>query len=110
MRILLDENTSHRFKQALPGHEVIHQEDLGWKGKRNGVLLDLAEEAGFEIFVTVDKQLRFQQNPAKRKLSVIILDVHPISPSNQLACVTKVAEVCEQYQRSSFYVVKKDDI
>jgi hypothetical protein len=47
--------------------------ERGWERLENGALLDGAEAAGFEIFVTADKNMRFQQNLAGRKIAVIVL-------------------------------------
>ncbi len=57
MRVLLDESLPRRLRQELPEHEVSTVPEAGWAGKANGELLRLAEPA-FEVFVTMDRQLR----------------------------------------------------
>lgn len=57
MRVLLDESLPRRLRQELPEHEVSTVPEAGWAGKGNGELLRLAEPA-FEVFVTMDRQLR----------------------------------------------------
>jgi hypothetical protein len=54
MRILLDENLDWRFSQGLLGHGVESVQRLGWARIQNGVLLKKAEEAGFEVLITMD--------------------------------------------------------
>jgi len=57
----------------LPKHEVIHTSRLGWGELKNGKLLAGAEAAGFDVMITVDRSMRFQQNLTGRKLGVIFL-------------------------------------
>ena len=72
MRVLLDESLPRRLKQELPEHEVTTVPEAGWAGTKNGDLLRLAEP-DFEVFVTMDRQLPFQQNLAGLDLCIIIL-------------------------------------
>jgi len=80
MRILLDENLDWRLKRSLPGHEVESVQLNGWAGVKNGRLLALAEQS-FDVFVTMDGNIQFQQNYARLKLILIALR----APSNRLA-------------------------
>ena len=61
MRLLLDECVPARLKRALPDHEVSTVVAQGWSGVKNGKLLRLASQ-GFDAFITVDKNLPYQQN------------------------------------------------
>ena len=61
MRLLLDESVPARLRQALPNHEVKTVVEMGWGGIKNGNLLALAA-ASFDAFITVDKNLPYQQN------------------------------------------------
>lgn len=72
MRILLDECVDQRFRRELVGHSVLTVQELGWAGKKNGLLLELASE-GFEVFVTVDRNLYFQQNISEFNIAVAVL-------------------------------------
>ena len=62
MRILLDECLPRRLRRGLPGHEVRTVQELGWAGTKNGALLRRAMAEGFEVFVTVDRNLEYQQH------------------------------------------------
>lgn len=64
MRVLFDQGTPVPLRQALTGHSVFTAYELGWATLKNGELLRSAEEQGFEIFVTTDANLRYQQNLA----------------------------------------------
>lgn len=79
MRILLDECLPKQLKKELPGYEVSTVPEAGWAGKKNGELLKLAETR-FDVFVTIDQNLTYQQNLQKAKIAVITL----AAPSNRL--------------------------
>jgi predicted nuclease of predicted toxin-antitoxin system len=80
MKVLLDECTPRIVKKRLPGHDISTVQEMGWAGVKNGELLTMAESQ-FEVFITTDKNLRYQQNLSQRKLAFILL------PSNQVPIV-----------------------
>lgn len=75
MKILLDENLPIKLKYKLVPFEVYSVHDMSWKGVKNGKLLELAVSNNFSVFVTSDKNLRFQQNIQKIGLTILILNV-----------------------------------
>ena len=87
MRVLLDECLPRRLKNDLPGHEVETVPEAGWAGRKNGELLQLAASA-FEVFLTVDTSIEFQQNVSGLEVAVIALkarsnrleDLRPLMP------------------------------
>jgi predicted nuclease of predicted toxin-antitoxin system len=81
MKILLDECIPRKLRYRLRDHECRTVLEAGLAGKKNGPLLDLAESAGFEIFVTMDKGLEYEQNLAGRSIAILILR----AKSNRLA-------------------------
>lgn len=72
MRVLLDHCLNWRLKRLLPGHTVQATFELGWDRISNGRLLTLAETQ-FDVFLTVDKGIKYQQNFAGRNIAVITL-------------------------------------
>lgn len=75
MKILLDESLPRKLKYYFGNsHEVWTVWEKGWLGKKNGVLLKLVLEENFQIFVTVDKNLPYQQNLDQLKFSIVILN------------------------------------
>ena len=80
MRVLLDEQLLRRLARELTGHDVRTVQQQGWSGLKNGELLRRAANAGFEIFLTADQNLQFQQNLARARLAVVVL----VAPSNRL--------------------------
>ncbi len=73
MRILLDECVPVQISRALPGHSVRSAQQMGWTGLSNGELLDLAEQAGFDLLIIADKNLRYQQNLSRRRIAILEL-------------------------------------
>jgi predicted nuclease of predicted toxin-antitoxin system len=72
VRILLDECLPKRLKRDLVGHDTHTVPEMGWASKRNGELLALAE-VDFDVFVTVDRNLSFQQDVGRYRLAVLVL-------------------------------------
>ena len=64
------------FEKLLPGHDVVHTSRLGWGNLENGNLLSEAEQNGFELMVTVDQNMPYQQSIAKRNICVFVLICH----------------------------------
>jgi hypothetical protein len=62
VRVLLDEQLPRHLVHQLQGHEVTTVQQQGWAGMKNGELLRSAAAAGFEVFLTADRNLEFQQN------------------------------------------------
>jgi hypothetical protein len=73
MRVLFDQATPVPIRPFLEGHIVSTAAGEGWDQLQNGELLDAAEAAGFEVFLTTDKNIRYQQNLVGRKIAVIVL-------------------------------------
>ncbi|HUO05508.1 MAG TPA: DUF5615 family PIN-like protein [Candidatus Binataceae bacterium] len=80
MRILLDEQLPRRLALEVKGHHVRTVQQEGWAGFTNGELLRRAADAGFEVFLTGDQNLRFQQNLKNVRLGIIVL----AAASNQI--------------------------
>lgn len=72
MRVLLDECLPRRLRRELPGHEIATVSEAGWAGVSNGTLLRRATDA-FDVFVTVDRNLTFQQNLSDLRIAVLVL-------------------------------------
>jgi len=73
MRVLFDQATPVPIRQFLTGHTVSTAAHEGWDRLRNGELLDTAEAAGFDVLVTTDKNMRYQQNLLGRKIAIIVV-------------------------------------
>jgi len=98
MKLLLDECIDRKFAREFPGYDVKTVPQMGWSGVKNGQLLALAV-AEFDVFITVDRNLSFQQNLPQFDIAVIVLqassnrlaDLKPLAP-DVLAILTTVTK------------------
>jgi hypothetical protein len=73
MKVLLDENLPNKLLRNLSGHDVYTSRKMGWLGFKNGALIKLMLENGFDALITFDKNIQYQQNFAKYPITVFIL-------------------------------------
>ena len=85
MKVRFDVNMPRPRRRELPGHEVVTAQKMGWGELENGDLIDAAEKAGFDVLVTADRNLRYQQNLLGRRLGIVVL------PSNKLRVLRTIA-------------------
>lgn len=90
MRVLLDECIPRKLRAHLVGHECRTVPEAGWAGKKNGELLRLAEEGGFDVFLTLDKGVQYQQNLSGRGIAVLIVK----ALSNRIEDLTARVPAC----------------
>ena len=103
MKVFVDECVDWRLARDLVGHEVKTARQMGWSTTKNGELLALAAKE-FEVFVTVDRNLSFQQNLLAFAIAVIVLrarsnrlaDLKPLVPE-LLACIPSAKRGTVQY-------------
>jgi predicted nuclease of predicted toxin-antitoxin system len=87
VRVLFDHNLPRRFRYLLPNHEVHTTREMGWEEFENGVLLNAAAKASFDVFVSVDKNIEYEQNLLTLPLPVAVVN----APSNALAALLPFA-------------------
>ena len=73
MRILFDQGTPVPLRRSLSGHDVATAYELGWSTVTNGDLIRLAEQEGYELLITTDTNLRYQQNLNERTIAILVL-------------------------------------
>jgi hypothetical protein len=73
MKVLFDNGTPKPIARRLVGHEVTHARQIGWHELENGELIQKAEEAGYDVLLSTDKNIRYQQNLTGRKIALVIL-------------------------------------
>lgn len=83
MKVLLDENLPHQLRAELPGHDVYTVAFMKWSGVENGALLQRAAANGFDVLVTNDRGLEYQQNQDSLPLSVVVL----LPPANTIEAI-----------------------
>jgi hypothetical protein len=88
MKILLDECVPWPMHKFLTGHECLTAQQRGWGGIKNGDLIGLAEKE-FDLFITSDQNIRYQQNLAGRQIAILELstnDLRRIQAAAELIC------------------------
>jgi predicted nuclease of predicted toxin-antitoxin system len=89
MKILLDENLPTKLKpQFSDEYEVLTVREMFWNGRKNGELLGLMTLEGFDAFVTIDKNLQYQQNLSRFPIKLFILN----APNNKIKTLTPYIE------------------
>jgi hypothetical protein len=73
MRIVFDQGTPAPLRVSLAGHVVLTAYECGWSTLKNGDLLAAAERDGFDLLITTDRRLRYQQNLDVRSIAIIVL-------------------------------------
>jgi predicted nuclease of predicted toxin-antitoxin system len=108
MRILLDEQIDWRLGKFLAEHQVTHVDDLGWKEKKNGELLALAQ-ADFEVIVTSDKNIPSQQKMEKFAIGMVILRAYSNSLLDHQKLLPYVLEAVREVPAHEIIVVPQNE-
>jgi hypothetical protein len=108
MKLLLDENLPRKLKYLFPPeHSISTVQENGWSSKKNGELLGLMTLNGFDGLITLDKNLRFQQNIARFPLKIFVLE----APGNKIEILSPYIErlcllLTGGYLAEQIYIVK----
>lgn len=73
MKILFDQGTPVPLRKLLPDHSIITAYERSWQTLENGDLIATAEADGFDVIITTDQNLRYQQNLNGRNISIVVL-------------------------------------
>ena len=97
MRLLFDQNVPAPLAKHIVSHEVSLADDLGWGDLTNGKLIDAAEVANFDVFVTADRNIRHQQNLSGRKIALVVLSTNhwPVIKGHLLEITTAIERAAE---------------
>ena len=98
MRILIDECLNWRLGAALTGHYAISAQKMGWSGVQNGKLLTLAINNKFDVFLTADRNLAFQQNITRFAIAVIVLEAKGVQLHQTLPLVPRILAILSSVQ------------
>lgn len=112
MRILLDENLlSRKLKQPFldAGHDVQNVDDMGWRGTKDGILLTIANSEPFDVFITADKNLPYQQNFQNLTLKIIILNSKSTRPDRLIPLIVKVIPLLISLEAGSVTIIDELD-
>ena len=104
MRILLDHCMPENFRKLLPAHVISTTAEMGWDSLSNGRLLCAAAEQ-FDVLLTVDKGIRYQQNLRNLPLSIVVIRAQSNSLRSLEKCVTAINEALAKLQPRQFVEV-----
>jgi predicted nuclease of predicted toxin-antitoxin system len=90
VRILIDECLNWRLGDALTGHIAVSVQKMGWSWIKNGRLLTLATENGFDVFLTGDRNLSFQQNVTGLRIAIVVLEARGVQLQQTMPLIPKI--------------------
>jgi hypothetical protein len=105
MKLLLDECVPRKLKNHLHGIECQTVPEAGLAGKKNGELLSLAEEAGFQAFLTVDRGIEYEQNLRHRTIGVVVIHAKSSRLNDLLPHVSEILSVLGSIRRGQLVKV-----
>jgi predicted nuclease of predicted toxin-antitoxin system len=97
MKILIDECLDWRICRSLPDYHCVSLHKTGWAGLKNGELLERAQNE-FDVFITSDRNLAFQQNTSKFRIGIIVLCAKSTRLNDTLSLMPEVAELLHSVQ------------
>ena len=107
MKLLLDECVTKRLKSHLAEFEVRTVREMGWGGIKNGKLMALCVENNFDLLLTIDKNLMFQQNLNKYSLTIVVIDSLTSKIEELIEYLPSFKSKIESFQKSQAYIIDK---
>jgi len=106
MKLLLDECLPRKLKREFVGHEVFTIDEAGFKGLKNGSLIQSASEAGFEILVSVDKNIEHQQNKTNLPLAILVLSARTNRLESLLPLMEEALEILKAIKTGEIITIE----
>lgn len=107
MKILLDECVTKRLKNYLEEFEVFTVRESGWSGNRNGKLMELCVANGFDIVLTIDKNLMFQQNLDKFSITIVVLNSTTSKIESLITFLPSFKEQVNTFLKFRAYIIER---
>ena len=105
MKILLDECITKKLKGYLPNHEVYTVNEKGWNGLYNGKLMAKCVEDKIDIFLTIDKNILFQQSIIKYDLAIVVFDALNSKVSTLIRFLPSFENKINTFEKRNLYVI-----
>lgn len=107
----MDENIDVRVKNLFVGtpHRFYTVREMHWNGLKNGELLQLIRQHGFDCWIVVDKNIPYQQNPAKLECAVLVLDVMRNTLPRIERMVNQITSALERVQKNQVIIIQEED-
>ena len=107
MKILLDECVTKRLKKYLEEFEVLTVRELDLSGIKNGMLMTFCVKNNFDVLLTIDKNLLFQQNLDQYPLTVVVLDCQTSKIEELVTFIPSFKSQIDRFQKHKAYVIEK---
>ena len=106
MKLLLDECAPKRLKNDFPGYETLTVDEVGFKGLKNGELLRAAAAEQFDVIITVDRRMPFQQNLSQFNLALIVLIAKPCRYAQLKLLVPKALDALKSIRPGEMFQIQ----
>ena len=107
MKILLDECVTKRLKPYLSDYEVFTVAEMQWNGLKNGKLLSLCMDNNFDLLLTIDKNLMFQQNLSKFNVTIAVLNSATSKLEELILFIPSFKAQVNQLEKCKAYLIDK---
>ncbi len=107
MKILLDECVTKHLKPYLSDYEVFTVREMEWSGIKNGKLMQLCVEHSFDILLTIDKNLRYQQNLDRYPVVIVVLNSFTSKVDDLVVLLPSFRVQLQDFQKHKAYVINK---
>ena len=107
MKILLDECVTKKVKTFLGGHAVFTIGQMEWRGLKNGMLLKQAEQKNFDILLTIDKNISYQQNMANYNIAIVVLNTNNSNIETLQDYIPNFINQIKNFEKGKLYVIEK---
>ncbi|WP_299287408.1 DUF5615 family PIN-like protein [uncultured Mucilaginibacter sp.] len=107
MKILLDECVTKHLKPHLNGFEVFTVREMQWSGIKNGKLMSLCVSSNFDILLTIDKNLQYQQNLDKYPLTIVVFNSYTSKAEELISFLPAFREKLSKFKKHKAYVINK---
>jgi len=107
MKVLLDECVTKRLKSYLKDLEVYTVLEMGWSGVKNGKLMSLCEANHFDILLTIDKNMMYQQNLKKHPISIVVLNVSTSKLEELVLFIPSFLKQAHYFEKNKAYLIEE---
>ena len=107
MKILLDECVTKHIKPCLSDYEIYTVREMEWSGIKNGKLMQLCVEHSFDILLTIDKNLQYQQNLDRYPVVIVVLNSFTSKVDDLVVLLPSFRVQLQDFQKHKAYVINK---
>ncbi len=108
MKILLDECVTKKVKPLLIGHTVFTIGQMEWSGLKNGMLLKRAVQENFDILLTIDKNISYQQNISQYNIAVVVLNSNDSNIEELKSFIPNFIKQISSFEKGRIYIIEKE--